>query len=384
MLIADPWLAFVAIGTAFLTGGMLVFGQKLLPTVKEHVKLTDDQQFRLNISFTFVLIFCMIIGGWFVDFFGIRDSLIFGTFLISFGLSTLALSTNVQGATFATVVLGVATAFLHLSSAMLFPHAFFSPEHAPAAMNIGYFFVGLGYLGFPPLASWFVRILSFRKGILLIALLGILCACGAAFTSHDFPTPETDTSISAVFSDYRLWLTAAVMFLFYGVETGLNNWTPHYLSDVRVTETTKELLIAGFWIFFLGSRFAAGISPKVFGSLWFLLGLAVLTGILVGNLSGAFQRYNASIGFLALAACLGPIFPSAIGEIFIFFPSHTANYLGVILGIGLIARFVVFPFTKGSIEKTAVRKAMLTTAVFSFIMAFCLLTLILLQGIQPE
>src|SRR5262249_20517950 len=152
-----------------------------------------------------------------------------------------------------------------------------------------------------------IQRLDLKRALGTVGAVCLLPALFMAFTSREgFALPEQLTSLAAVLQSPFLWLTSLVLLLYRPLETVLTTWATTYITDLGVGERRAVWLLSGFWFTFLASRllvallFHYGILRSGLAEAWLILGLALIVGVLLGNLAGSRTHLSAATGFLVV------------------------------------------------------------------------------------
>jgi fucose permease len=366
---ASQGLIITTLSGLLLVGLILpLLGSLRLPLAR-HLGREGAPAGGLRLVFGLTLLPMLLVSGLIVDRWGARDGLLVGSLAVGVGLASLGLAQTYRQGLGAAALLGGALALLHTAAAVLLPAALFSPERPTTSTNLGYLFVGMSTLLASALLPLLERKLGMRRGLLLLALAGLVPAAALAFTpAAEFPAPQRAWDVAGVVADPRLWLAALVLFLYYPLENVLSAWAPAYLAEVSRTPRGIPLVLAGYWVAFLSTRFLTALAPTGLVP-WLILLLMVLAAATVGNMSGSYRPSSGILGLWVLGACLGPIFPSLVGLVFLCFPEHLALSFGLLLALGGTGGLVLQPaleyYARGHPVRLTMRLVMLVALVLA-------------------
>jgi fucose permease len=325
-------LLITVISAALAVGLILRLPMALRPQLAAHMGGDDRRARLLRLVFILALIPMHLVAGFLVDSWGVQEGLIIGALGTAVGLASLGLSREFRQALGAVALLGAALAVLHTATAALMPQAF-DRDLPTTAACLGYVFVGLGTAGAITFLPWLVRHWGLRHGLLGLALVYLVPAGAAGFTSpQHFPAQATG-QMTTIFAEPSVWLAALVVFLYLPLETLVLAWAPTFLGEVGRSPEAVPVVLVGYWLAFLASRLLMAVALPVLVP-WLMLILIVLAAVVVGNLSGSNQPTGGALGLLLLGACLGPIFPSLVGVVFLHFGHHLALAFGLVMAVG--------------------------------------------------
>lgn len=354
----------VTIAGAFATGmGLALLGSVKLFLAKR-LEIGEARVGGLLSALNLALIPMMLVSGLLIDGLGVKGVVLAGSLLTGGAVFGLALSRSYTGALGAILLAGTGIACLSSGSSVLMPKAFF-PGNPSAAVNLGNVFFGLGALVTPLLADLIIRTLGYRRAMGLLAAACLLPALCAALTGRGaFDVPGQQGDLWAVLRNPILWL-AGLAFLLYGpLEGSLGTWATTYLTDLGIRERRAAWLLSGFWLTFLAARLVTallqehGLLPKD-SEPWLLVGLALASAVVLGNMAGTHQPGSGALGLLLVGVFFGPIFPTLVGILFKHFPPHAhGTAFGAMFAIGATGSLFLPPLIGAYARRTSVRRAM--------------------------
>jgi fucose permease len=372
----------VTIAGAFVVGMTLVLLGSIRPLLAKRLALGETRIDWLLAALNLALIPMMLLGGMFLDQFGVRIVFIVGSLLTTAAVFTLAQGETPSRVLGAVLAAGAGSACLSVSSTVLMSDAFFPGEEA-ASQNLGNVFFALGALLTPAIVDRLIPRLGPRRALSLLAVVGLLPALLAALTGRGvFPPREPHDDLALVFAQPALWLTALVFFLYAPVEESVGLWASRYLNALGFNERRALWLLAGFWLAFLAGRLLAALLLargllRPIAEPWFIALLGLAAGICLGNLAGSRARGSAAVGLLLLGAFLGPIFPTLVGILFEHFTQARGTAYGAMFGVGAVGQLFVPPVLGIYARRTTVQRAMHVPMVLSLLVALAALVLAL-------
>jgi hypothetical protein len=309
----------VTVAGALAFGAVLAFLGGVKSALAKRLGVDEAQGEGLLAAFNLGLIPLMLAAGVVVDYAGVRGVLTGSSLLLGMAVFALSLARSYGACLAAALLVATATAGLHVATVKLMPQAFFEGNPA-ASLNLGLAFSVLGALVVSPLTELLLY-LGLRRTLVLAAAGFLLPAAIAALTPSPaivFPAPE-EGALGQVLGTPGVWL-AGLAFMLYGtVEGSIAAWTTGFLRELGHRESRAPVGLWGFWLAFLGSRVVASSAQEHLLSLnsgpWFILLLALLAGVLLGNLAGAPPKPSLAWGVAAVGALLGPIFPTLAGVV---------------------------------------------------------------------
>jgi fucose permease len=362
-------LILTAVCATLTVGMLLVLPTALRVPLARQLGRAETGAPGLRRVFFLAMIPALLLGGLLVDRLGIQEGLIIGSLATAVGLASLGRSWGYRAALGAAALVGTGLGLTHTATAALLPAAFDTPDRPTTATNLGYLFVGLSSLLLAGVLPVLERKLGLRQALLVLGLVCLAPAAAAGFAPKDaFPAPAPTGATGSILGDPRLWLAGLVLFLYQPLETIVTTWAPAYLAEVGRTPRAIPLVLVGFWIAFLGSRFLMALAwPELVP--WLVLVLMILAAATVGNLSGMFHAGGGTVGLWLLGACLGPIFPSLIGLVFTARPHHPGPAFGLVVAVGSSSSLVLQPlvehFARGHSVRMTMRLVMLVALVLA-------------------
>jgi hypothetical protein len=278
----------------------------------------------------------MLAAGLLVDFWGVRQTIIAGSVLLSLAFLSLSSGAAYKRTVFAVAVAAFGAAAVGTSSLVLMPQGLFGTHETTASVMLGLVLVALGALLTPPLIDLLVGGIGFGRTMAVIAFLALVPAFLAALPERGtFGGAASPAALAPLLQNAAVWMACVVFFCYAPLEGFISVWVTSLLNSIGHPERQVRWL-AGFWGAFLLSRLAVAFIEHA-GYLgdqvahWFLIGTAFLTAVALGNLAGAVRAINAGKGLLLVGFFLGPLFPLLAGMVFRM--SHTHDLPGTTFGL---------------------------------------------------
>jgi MFS family permease len=382
------------LAAAALVSGLLI---GLVPTLVDGLKKSLQSRLQLpeQRSDWFVWLFylawlpAMPLAGWMLDSWANhdRDVLFYSLVTLILALAWLAHVQSLLSACGNALFLGAAysgvtTATVHLMTSVFFLSG---PDHAyyVAGLNLGFVAVGFGALLGPVVVARIERRWGYRQGLLG---LGILCMAPAALTYLSepaaFPKLDDTATWQAVFSHPHIAMIVCIILLYFAVENCFEFWPEPYLRELGYQERGQRIGMTLFWLSFIATRGLAAwflwrYPSQAFG--WMFV-LALLAGLIVGNLAGGYEVGSGTFGFIAAGAVHGPLLPGFLGLAFMLYPQLPASALGLLLALSGLDTLAVRPLMRVFAKDRPPRKVMRVPAILAILLAAPLLLLAFMRN----
>jgi fucose permease len=351
-------LILTTLSSLFFAGTLLALLRNVKGPLTLHLDATETHTARLGTVWTLFLVPMMLVGGHLIDKWGAQTVLIAGVLSAALGLSALVKSRTPRAAVTPVLLLSAGTAALLLAGVALLPRALY-PRSEVASASVGSVFFALGMLLAPTLTGWLERRCGFRGGLLYLGLACLTPAlCGAFLTSSDVAPAQASHDLDEVLRQPALWLAGVALFLYLPLEKALRVWTNGYLKDVGVTPRMTSVWLAVLWLLFLGARLLTGVMVPPTDEAWWIVLLAGLTAVCLGNLVGTYGPTGGGLGLLLLSVCLAPIFPALLGLVLRLFPGDAGTACGVMFAVATAGNAVLPSLLSPASERHAPRTAM--------------------------
>jgi fucose permease len=334
---------------------------KLMPRLK-----IDHAGFGWLIStFMFSCLIAVLIIGVTIDKIGHKPVAIAGFLITGLCILAMAYGKSYKVALTACLFLGFGAMALNTVGNTLIPHVLFGGKNQTAALNLGNVSTCLGLFLSPMLVSFLFRKTSYEKAVAALAAIA-LAPVVLALTAQ-YPRIEAGFALSDAFGllgNPATLLAGLVLFCYIALESSFCNWLPPYGNEVIATanpslgadavDASSQRLLSVFAIAMMIGRLLASAIPAIgTHGVWFIVGAAVVSGLIVLAMT---VSKSAPLAWL-LAALAGlvfaPVFPTTIGVTFPKFPDTVQGSLfGIIFAIGLLGAVIV-PKAMGNLAKGA-------------------------------
>jgi FHS family glucose/mannose:H+ symporter-like MFS transporter len=307
-----------------------------LPVLSARLSLSDAQAGRFFSAQFLGSLLGVILSGRMLPRLGFFHSLAAGFLLAAAGVLGVA-AAGWQSALACVFLYGIGFGILIPGINILVSQA--KPAGSAAALNLLNSAWCLGAIAGPPLIS----LLESRLGIgavtsALALLLGILGAAALAWRRVDArPEARRQTAASGGPPSYRrmLWLTAALIYLYVGVESALAGWIPSYAARLHGTSLAVSALpLSLLWLAILAGRLVAPLALRRVGGdrLVFCHVALALAGLVSIFLARGAPLLMAAV--LLTGWGLSVVFPTAIAIFAEYLGARAASLASVVFALG--------------------------------------------------
>jgi MFS family permease len=345
-------VTLLAISGAFVCGLVLaLFGALKLALAQEGETgrhRVASQLAALNLC----LILMTLLAGVLVDRWGVRGVVLSGSLILGVGLLALSARPAPPRDFLALLVAALGGSALWTASTVVMPQAFFGVAFATASVNLGYVFFALGALVAPGLLDVLVQGMGAKKALAVLAFVCLLPAFPAALAGEGtLEAPGGREDVAVLLQDGHVWLAGLVFFFYVPLEAAVGIRTTTYL--VASSQPRRQgAWVAGFWAAFVVSRLLTALAQhadilRPHYEAWFLVLLALLAAVTLGNLSATIRPSSARIGVILLGLLIGPVFPTLVGMVLRSNGEEQGTALGVLFGMGSLGSLVLGPIFAG-------------------------------------
>lgn len=230
-------------------------------------------------------------------------------------------------------------------------------------MNTLHAFYGVGALIGPLIASGMLALNFFWANcyIILIAL-GLLVLTGIAIIFRHNPFPDLHAKqaggppqkgiLSTALRVRNVWLSAAFLLFYVGVEVSMGTWSYSLLTEERHQDTLLSgWAVSGYWLGLTLGRLILGHVGERIGN------KRLIQWCLAGVVVGVLLVWFAPIGFISAAGLvltgfsLGPLFPTTITLVSSLVPARVvATAIGFAASLGSMGA-AFFPWFTGNLAQ---------------------------------
>jgi len=363
---------------------LAVFGLGIVFSLIGSVKLKlaevlgiDDAKVGGLIS---TLMFSSIIGvlviGPLVDALGAKPIAVTGFALSGISIFLIGFARNYKQAVLACIFLGFGGMCINTVGNTMLAKVLFGGQNAPAALNLGNAFFGVGAFITPLLVGFLIRKLSFSATISIVALCTFVPII-FAISATDYPDfgPGFELAEAVALLGNPVVLVAALtLFCYIALEASMGGWITTYLTDVGYEASSANTVLSGFWISLMVARLAsAGLISPDKGALFITL-LAVVVVVAIALMIAARNKGLAAVAVVLTGLAFGPIFPTVVGVTFSKTdPTLSGSVFAIIFAIGLLGASTI-PAAIGIYSKgKTIRKSLviaLVTAIVLIVLAY--------------
>lgn len=242
------------------------------------------------------------------------------------------------------------------------------PQRRAASLNLLNVFFGLGAIVGPAVAGLALRLWDTALPALWLGAGSQLIL--APFFYFLLPrqspaahSPEARAGRAAIFASPILWVMAALILIYVGVENGMGGWVSTYMQQTSgLTAANGALTASAFWLALTAGRvLGAGLGLRI--SATRLLQISLLTA-LAGAITlalGGGSRAVSIAGILILGLGFGPVFPTAIAKATAVFATASGAAASLIVASGSLGGMLI-PWLQGVVlEKSGPFAAILLT-----------------------
>ena len=345
------------LGMSFALLGSL--SVKLMPRLE-----IDTARFGTLISsFMITCLVASVVVGTLIDLWGHKPFAIIGFIVTASCILTIARAKTYSTVLAACLLLGVGAMCLNNVGNTLMPHVLFGGENAPAALNLGNVFFGLGLFLTPFVVSFLFRKLSYESSVSVLALI-VLVPVIFAILATNYPDIKLGFEVSTaagLLINPVVIVGALALFCYISLEMSFSNWVPSFGkevisganpdADANVVDASSQRMLAAFAVAMMIGRFIASQTPAIqeYGT-WFIAGAALVATVVI-----LVMTTTKSVGMAwVLAALAGlffaPLFPTTVGVTFDKHPENMGTVFGIIFAVGLLGAVIV-PKAIGNLAK---------------------------------
>lgn len=368
-------VASVALMSVFGLGIIFSIIGALKLELSKVLNIDDAKVGGLISALMFTSMIVVIIIGPLVDALGYKAIAITG-FLVGFiAVFSLIAAKSYKTAILSCILLGISAMCVNTVGNTLMPHVLFGGTNAPAALNLGNTFFGIGAFLTPLFIGLMLKKLGYKSTGNIIAAVLLLFMIVAIFVKGfpQVPAGFPFTEALGLLSNGVIITTALALFCYIGIETSMGGWVSTYVHDMGFSEKGSNFALSGFWISLMIARLvAAGVVTADMGVVPIIV-LSVMAFVTILIMIIAKSKPLALIGVLLTGFAFGPIFPTIIGVMFTKVDSSIhGSAFGITFAIGLIGASTI-PAAIGYFAKgKSIQKSMgiaLVTAALLIVMA---------------
>ncbi|MEA2062821.1 MAG: MFS transporter, partial [Gemmatimonadota bacterium] len=308
-----------------------------------------------------------------VDAWGHKPIAITGFALTGGSIFLIALARTYKQAVLACMFLGLGAMCINTVGNTLMPIVLFGGKNAPAALNLGNAFFGVGAFITPLIVGLLIRKLSFTKTISIIALFTLLPIIFALAATNFPELPPGGFKLSeavGMLGKPIVLVAALALFCYVALEASMGGWITTYLTDVGYSPGGANGVLSGFWIAIMAARLGSvGLVTPEKGAI-FILVLAVASVVTLALMVGAENKRLAAIAVVLTGLAFGPIFPTIVGVTFSKVePAVHGSVFAIIFAVGLLGASTI-PAAIGIYSKgKTIRKSLVIAVVTAVVLS---------------
>jgi fucose permease len=333
---------FVALGVAMTLTG------PLLRAIRAEIPMSYFQA-GMVLTGQFVGMIAIFSAGHLADRVGKKPFLMVSGALLALGLGGYAISRSFGLLMASCVVTGIGGGGYEIGiNAIEADHAesqsqFESKSGSGQAMNLLHFFYGVGAVAGPLLATCVLQNgLGWRVGFELGALLPLCITLALAFQSIPRTLRTTLEPAGRVYRTGTLWLFAAMLFVYVGIESAIPGWIATFWQELPGHGFLAAPITAAlFWGTLTAGRLLCGRLADRIGLVRYLTLVSGGT-LVVGVLWTIFPRPIATLAaVVASGGLLAGIYPTAMAYVTGRFPGHSGRVVAFVSVFGSAGGFVL-------------------------------------------
>ncbi|MFC1541826.1 sugar MFS transporter [Candidatus Latescibacterota bacterium] len=336
MIQAVALLSVFGLGIAFS-----ILGALKLELVKS-LNIDDSQFGKLISVLMFTSIFVVLTFGPIVDMFGYKPVAITG-FLLGFVAVFMLISAKSYGAAvFSCILLGIGAMCMNLGNTLI-PMVLFDGQNAPAALNLGNVFFGLGAFLTPFLIAMLLSRMGYKTTGRILATIIIIPVIFAIIATYPALDKTGDTIAGAIGSAFGLLANPVVivsglaLFCYIGLEVSMGGWLSTYASSIGFSDKAANIVLSGFWVSLMIARLITSQMVTPENGVLVIGALSAVAAVAIGLMVVSKSKVAAAVCVMLTGLAFGPIFPTIVGVTF----AKTAETVhgsafGIIFALGLL------------------------------------------------
>jgi MFS transporter, FHS family, glucose/mannose:H+ symporter len=358
-------LAVLSLGVVFSIIGAVKI------KLAERLGIDDAKVGGLISTLMFTSIFVVLLIGPLVDAWGHKPFAILGFLLCGVAILLLGKARSYGAAVVACVLLGVGGMCVNTVGNTLLSIVLFEGQNAPAALNLGNMFFGLGAFLTPFLAIFLVSRIGLQKTISIIAVIvlaGILFSLPAVYPELS-PGGFSLGLAFGLLSNPFVLVAALALFCYVGLEASMGGWITTYLTSLGYSENRASGYLSAFWISVMVSRLISSFMVNPSNGAMAITILAAVAAVSIFIMSSTSSGGIAGVAVVVTGLMFGPIFPSVVGVTFTnVLPELQGSAFAIIFAIGLLGA-TILPAWMGMLSKgKSIQKSMVVAAVFAVVL----------------
>jgi fucose permease len=356
----------------FLFFGM--FTAAIGPTLGELSQQTGSSVAAIGGVLTFLFlgsVVAQLAGGPLNDRFGTKPVLVTSMAFLAIGILAFTNARSLGWMFALALFAGLGQGGVDMGANLVVADA--APRNTTSALNLLHFFFGLGAFIGPALVG--LAILATGAGLviqwiiaglfaLLTLAMAVLLRRGAQPATESNRVSGASPTGPSVYLSPLLWLMAALMLIYVGVEIALGSWISTYMRlTTGMLAQYGAWATSAYWAALAVGRLAGAAASRSLGRLR-LLGIA-LAGSLLGGVGLWLAHATVAPTILALvwiAFFYGTVYPTTVALATAAFPRSTGKAVGILVALGSIGA-ALLPLLAGQLLESSTRLYLLFVVV---------------------
>jgi len=368
-------IQLVAILNVFALGIVFALIGAVKLKLADKLGIDDAKVGGLISTLMFTSIFMVLFIGPLVDAWGHKPFAVLGFFLVGVAIFLFSSFNSYKGVVFACVLLGVGGMCVNTVGNTLMPIVLFGGKNAPAALNLGNMFFGLGAFLTPVLVGLLLNRLGFSKTVNIIALITLVPIIFALTATNypELPAGGFDLGNAfALLAEAVVLIAALALFCYVGLEASMGGWITTYLTNTGLSAGKASAGLSGFWVAMMASRLFTGVTKGLVtpeNGATVIMILAIVATITIFTMALTKNTVLATVAVVLTGLAFGPIFPTIVGVTFSKIAQELhGSVFAIIFAIGLLGA-TTLPAAMGIISRgKSIQKSMVLAALMALIL----------------
>jgi fucose permease len=341
ILISFAAIVFIGLGAG--AGGVL------LPPQGADFGVDKGTISLIFVSFSVGYILCAVANGALIHRLGVRTHLMVGLAVATVALGGMALRPAFWGLLLLQAGFGYGMGALDAGL-----NAYLSTlQRSTSLLNYFHAFFGVGALTGPVVAAAILEAgLAWTAVYALLAVLALLLL--PAFVLFPAAVRAADEverpRVTSALSHRVVWIAAAFLGVYVGIETGIGNWGFSFLTEDRGQDVLAAgWVVSGYWGGLTLGRFVLNATAERVGLSLVALTAGCIGGVVVSAAVVwiATSALVTTVGLVAVGFFLGPLFPTMIAALPRLVPDRlVATAIGILVATS-IGGSALFPWLVG-------------------------------------
>ncbi len=296
------------------------------------------------ITFLFLgALVAQLVTGPIIDNLGIKGVLVTSLILLSIGILGFTFARSLTWIYVFFLIAGLGQGSQNLAVNLIVSNTFH--EKNTTYLNLLHFFFGLGAFSGPAIVSLAISLNAspFTLHWITSILYALVAIAFVVLYKNQKPRPGVpmqvgEKSKAALYSSPLLWVLGFFLLVYVASEYGLGSWSTPFMGMAAGMSVEKAALItSAYWgVFTLGRLSGTIISRKL--SILKQLAVSVFSALICGLAFVLFvqSKIPMIVAMVAIAFCLGPIFPTLMALTARAFPADQGKAVGLVSAMSSI------------------------------------------------